>query len=259
MADALVVAALQASGVMLLGKTTVHELNLGIARHGRQPCTAGKLASVDCHPPVCRDPCRIPAVTDALFMAALKTSGAMLQGTTTAHELSLGITRHGRQPCTAGKLTSVDCHHPVCPAPCRRPAVTDAPYVAALKASGAMLLGKATAHELGLGITGRNEQTGTARSPYAGAAGTALCGGSSSGVAGLLAAGVCPIAIGKYMWFVGTGSIVRRMLGAGAGDILAGQVLKIALLVRSFFVLNNERTAKRWSLSGKVTWSRRPS
>jgi Asp-tRNA(Asn)/Glu-tRNA(Gln) amidotransferase A subunit family amidase len=49
-------------------------------------------------------------------------------------------------------------------------------------------------HEIGLGITGLNLRTGTARNPYAT---DHFCGGSSSGTAAVVAAGLCPIAVGE--------------------------------------------------------------
>nr|ARQ20723.1 lipid body protein [Lobosphaera incisa] len=70
----------------------------------------------------------------------------------------------------------------------------DAPMVAALRATGAMLIGKANLHEIGLGTTGMNIRWGTARNPHDPAKFT---GGSSSGSAAIVAAGLCPFAIGS--------------------------------------------------------------
>ena len=70
----------------------------------------------------------------------------------------------------------------------------DAPAVAALRAAGAVLLGKANLHEAGVGMTGLNLAHGTARNPHDPAR---FCGGSSSGCAAAVAAGVCVFAIGS--------------------------------------------------------------
>ncbi|KAK9851358.1 hypothetical protein WJX84_003170 [Apatococcus fuscideae] len=69
----------------------------------------------------------------------------------------------------------------------------DAPMVAAVRAAGAVLIGKAGMHEIGLGITGLNTIHGTPRNPFNPQHHT---GGSSSGSAALVASGICPIAIG---------------------------------------------------------------
>ncbi|PNW86966.1 hypothetical protein CHLRE_02g103350v5 [Chlamydomonas reinhardtii] len=106
-----------------------------------------------------------------------------------------------------------------------RTPTADAPCVAALRALGCVLLGKTSMHEIGLGITGLNVGSkATAINPFspglaapaaaaaAGADGAKpasspsgssgskhlhYTGGSSSGTAAVLAAGVCPIAIGS--------------------------------------------------------------
>lgn len=69
----------------------------------------------------------------------------------------------------------------------------DATVAARLRAAGAVLIGKANMHELGIDTTGFNAQHGTPRNPYAPGHYT---GGSSSGSAAAVAAGICPIAIG---------------------------------------------------------------
>lgn len=73
------------------------------------------------------------------------------------------------------------------------PAETDATPVARLRAAGALLLGKLNMHEIGLGVTGLNPHHGSARNPYDP---TRATGGSSSGSAAAVAAGVAPIAMG---------------------------------------------------------------
>ncbi len=69
----------------------------------------------------------------------------------------------------------------------------DATAVARLRAAGALLIGKANMHEIGLGITGLNPHHGTPRNPYDP---TRHTGGSSSGSAAAVAAGLCPLALG---------------------------------------------------------------
>ncbi len=69
----------------------------------------------------------------------------------------------------------------------------DATVVSRLRSAGAILIGKANMHEIGIGVTGVNPHHGAARNPYDPARAT---GGSSSGPASAVAAGLCPIAIG---------------------------------------------------------------
>ncbi|MEW5939902.1 MAG: amidase [Chloroflexota bacterium] len=75
----------------------------------------------------------------------------------------------------------------------KSPAAEDATVVARVRAAGALLIGKANMHEIGIGVTGLNAHHGTTRNPYNPAHYT---GGSSSGPATAVAAGLCPIAIG---------------------------------------------------------------
>lgn len=75
----------------------------------------------------------------------------------------------------------------------KSPAARDAEVVRRLRAHGALLLGKANMHEIGLGVTGLNPHHGAARNPYAPGHAT---GGSSSGSAAAVGAGLCPIALG---------------------------------------------------------------
>lgn len=75
----------------------------------------------------------------------------------------------------------------------KTPAIEDATVVARLRAAGALLIGKANMHEIGIGVTGQNPHHGTARNPYNPAHYT---GGSSSGPAAAVASGLCPLAIG---------------------------------------------------------------
>ena len=69
----------------------------------------------------------------------------------------------------------------------------DSTVVARMRAAGALLIGKANMHELGMGVTGQNPHHGTPRNPYNPSHYT---GGSSSGSAAAVAAGFCPVAIG---------------------------------------------------------------
>jgi Asp-tRNA(Asn)/Glu-tRNA(Gln) amidotransferase A subunit family amidase len=75
----------------------------------------------------------------------------------------------------------------------REPATEDATVVGRMRAAGALLIGKANMHEIGIGVNGLNPHHGTARNPYDPAHYT---GGSSSGPAAAVAAGLCPVSIG---------------------------------------------------------------
>ena len=75
----------------------------------------------------------------------------------------------------------------------RQSASTDSTVVARLRSAGALLIGKTNMHEIGIGVTGLNPHHGTARNPYAMDRHT---GGSSSGSAAAVAAGLCPMAVG---------------------------------------------------------------
>lgn len=69
----------------------------------------------------------------------------------------------------------------------------DAPVAQRLFEAGALLLGKTNMHELSMGWTGNNPRFGAARNPYDHAR---LCGGSSSGTACAVAAGLAPAGLG---------------------------------------------------------------
>lgn len=75
----------------------------------------------------------------------------------------------------------------------QRPADRDATVVARLRAAGALLVGKANMHEVGIGVTGINPHHGSARNPYDP---LRITGGSSSGCAAVVGSGLCPAAIG---------------------------------------------------------------
>jgi len=73
------------------------------------------------------------------------------------------------------------------------PAPEDATELARLRAAGAILVGKTNMHEIGINVTGLNSHHGTTRNPYDHDYHT---GGSSSGPATAVAAGLVPVAIG---------------------------------------------------------------
>lgn len=69
----------------------------------------------------------------------------------------------------------------------------DAVSVSRLRSCGVVFIGKANMHELGMGTTGNNPNYGTTRNPHAPERYT---GGSSSGPAAIVAAGLCSAALG---------------------------------------------------------------
>lgn len=75
----------------------------------------------------------------------------------------------------------------------KAPAKQDSTAVARLRAAGALLLGKANMHEIGINPDGLNVNFGSTRNPYNPKHDT---GGSSSGSATAVAAGLCPLAVG---------------------------------------------------------------
>lgn len=75
----------------------------------------------------------------------------------------------------------------------REPATADCTVAARLRAAGALLVGKANMHEIGINVTGLNPHYGCTRNPYNDAYHT---GASSSGSGTAVAAGLVPIAIG---------------------------------------------------------------
>ncbi|KAJ8769204.1 hypothetical protein K2173_000979 [Erythroxylum novogranatense] len=74
-----------------------------------------------------------------------------------------------------------------------RPCKADACCIKRLKQCGAIIIGKTNMHELGAGISGINPHYGVARNPYDSGK---ITGGSSSGSAAAVAAGLCPVALG---------------------------------------------------------------
>ena len=73
------------------------------------------------------------------------------------------------------------------------PAAHDSTAVARMRAAGAVMVGKANMHEIGIGVTGFNQHHGSARNPYNDAHHT---GGSSAGPGCVVGAGLVPMAIG---------------------------------------------------------------
>lgn len=78
----------------------------------------------------------------------------------------------------------------------------DHPMVAAMRATGAILLGKTNMHELGVSPLGLNMHYGIPRNPHDP---NCFAGGSSSGSAAVVAAGLCPFAIGEAAGAAGGG------------------------------------------------------
>jgi Asp-tRNA(Asn)/Glu-tRNA(Gln) amidotransferase A subunit family amidase len=75
----------------------------------------------------------------------------------------------------------------------RNPVARDATVVSRLRSAGALLLGKANMHEIGINPDGLNVHYGSTRNPFNPKHDT---GGSSSGPATAVAAGICPVALG---------------------------------------------------------------
>eukprot|EP00249_Psilotum_nudum_P011517 c23220_g1_i2 orf=257-2101(+) len=74
-----------------------------------------------------------------------------------------------------------------------RHVMDDATCVKRLRACGAVIVGKTNMHELGAGATGINPHYGATRNPYDW---KKYSGGSSGGSAAVVAAGLCPAALG---------------------------------------------------------------
>lgn len=104
----------------------------------------------------------------------------------------------------------------------------DATVVARLRAAGALIVGKANMHEIGINITGLNPHYGTVRNPYDD---RRHSGGSSSGPAAAVAAGLVPVAIGadgggsiripsSFCGVVGIKPTFGRISEAGVPDLV---------------------------------------
>ncbi|PKA46986.1 Fatty acid amide hydrolase [Apostasia shenzhenica] len=74
-----------------------------------------------------------------------------------------------------------------------RPCTDDAVCVKKLRSCGAIIVGKTNMHELGAGTSGINPHYGPTRNPYNI---NKVSGGSSSGSAAVVCAGLCPVALG---------------------------------------------------------------
>ncbi|KAG0499709.1 hypothetical protein HPP92_004400 [Vanilla planifolia] len=74
-----------------------------------------------------------------------------------------------------------------------RPCTDDAICVKKLRSCGAILVGKTNMHEIGSGTSGINPHYGPTRNPYNV---NKVSGGSSSGSAAVVCAGLCPVALG---------------------------------------------------------------
>lgn len=74
-----------------------------------------------------------------------------------------------------------------------RPCRYDACCVQHLRSCGALLVGKTNMHELGAGLSGINPHYGATRNPYDT---SRISGGSSSGSAAVVSAGLCPVSLG---------------------------------------------------------------
>ncbi|XP_038989834.1 uncharacterized protein LOC103701393 [Phoenix dactylifera] len=74
-----------------------------------------------------------------------------------------------------------------------RPCANDATCVKQLRSCGAIFVGKTNMHELGAGTSGINPHYGSTRNPYNI---NRVSGGSSSGSAAVVCAGLCPVALG---------------------------------------------------------------
>lgn len=75
----------------------------------------------------------------------------------------------------------------------KTPTQEDSTVAARLRSAGALLVGKTNMHEIGINVTGLNPHHGTTRNPYNT---NHYTGGSSSGSATAVAAGLVPVAIG---------------------------------------------------------------
>ncbi len=75
----------------------------------------------------------------------------------------------------------------------KEPAPHDAEAVARLRRAGAIVLGKTNLNEFAFGVTGINPHFGTVRNPWDA---ERIAGGSSSGSAAAVAAGMSPVALG---------------------------------------------------------------
>ncbi|WP_433475567.1 amidase [Spirillospora sp. CA-142024] len=123
--------------------------------------------------------------------------GARAAAERAGRELSAGLDRgplHGIPVAvkdvvdTAGLRTTMGSRHHAGRVP-----EHDAECVRRLRASGAVIVGKAATHEFAFGPTGDRSASGATRNPYRHGH---ISGGSSSGSAAVVAAGIVPLAVG---------------------------------------------------------------
>ncbi len=123
----------------------------------------------------------------------------------------------------------------------------DATVVSRLRAAGAIILGKANMHEIGIGVTGLNPNYGTPINPYAP---WRYPGGSSSGSAAAVALGLAPVAVGAdgggsiripaaFCGVAGLKGTYGRVSGRGAGPLVwsVGHIGPLAASVADLAVL----------------------
>ncbi|URM97687.1 amidase [Actinomadura madurae] len=130
-------------------------------------------------------------------LAAVDAPGARAAAERAGRELSQGLDRgplHGIPVAvkdvvdTAGLRTAMGSRHHAGRVPGH-----DAECVRRLRASGAIIVGKAATHEFAFGPTGDRSADGATRNPYRR---ERVSGGSSSGSAAAVAAGIVPLAVG---------------------------------------------------------------
>lgn len=140
---------------------------------------------------------RATEVTDLNLFAHLDAAGALAQAAQLDREAAQGQQRgplHGL-PVTIKDLFNVAGMPTRAGAKATLPNITpaEAPAVARLRAAGAVILGKTNMVEIALGITGENPWTGDVKNPHDPSRQT---GGSSSGSAAAVAAGVGTLSLG---------------------------------------------------------------
>jgi aspartyl-tRNA(Asn)/glutamyl-tRNA(Gln) amidotransferase subunit A len=127
----------------------------------------------------------------------LDEAGARAAARRAAEELAAGVDRgplHGIPVAvkdvvdTAGLRTTMGSRHFADRVPDR-----DATCVRRLRAAGAVIVGKTATHEFAYGPTGDRAASGATRNPYRS---DRMTGGSSSGSAAVVAAGVVPVSVG---------------------------------------------------------------
>ena len=118
----------------------------------------------------------------------------------------------------------------------QRAASGEAPCVRALKEAGALMIGKASCHEAGAGMTGMSLAQGTATNPHDR---TRVAGGSSGGSAALVAAGICPFTIGRTADGVLMLLLWSRAAWLSLGVMLLDQLQLLLCIVRHMHVVDS--------------------